>query len=151
MLPALTPLAEVIAARVRPSSPWAAYSSSAQSSTWAAVASPRCCFGLTGAAPFPASVAPHDAPEGSTGEGSGNLSRSCSNGCPLCFTLNLCRAKSRPHMGISGDGGGPGGPLFGTHGERSNMTGVNNDDHADNEDYLDGGIKPLTPSDPARI
>lgn len=31
------------------------------------------------------------------------------------------------------------------------MTGVNNDDHADNEDYLDGGIKPLTPSDPARI
>jgi len=31
------------------------------------------------------------------------------------------------------------------------MTGVNNDDHADNEDYLAGGIKPLTPSDPARI
>lgn len=31
------------------------------------------------------------------------------------------------------------------------MTGVNNDDHADNEDYLDGGIKPLTPADPARI
>ncbi|MFJ2277376.1 serine/threonine-protein kinase [Streptomyces sp. NPDC087866] len=31
------------------------------------------------------------------------------------------------------------------------MTGVNNDDHADTEDYLDGGIKPLTPADPARI
>ncbi|MFB8083857.1 serine/threonine-protein kinase [Streptomyces sp. NPDC055992] len=31
------------------------------------------------------------------------------------------------------------------------MTGVNSDDHADNEDYLHGGIKPLTPADPARI
>ncbi|MEU2247120.1 serine/threonine-protein kinase [Streptomyces sp. NPDC019224] len=31
------------------------------------------------------------------------------------------------------------------------MSGVNNGDHADNEDYLDGGIKPLTPTDPARI
>ncbi|WP_406282843.1 serine/threonine-protein kinase [Streptomyces sp. NBC_00209] len=28
---------------------------------------------------------------------------------------------------------------------------MNNDDHADNEDYLDGGIKPLTPTDPARV
>src|SRR5690349_2950502 len=31
------------------------------------------------------------------------------------------------------------------------MTGVHDDDRADDEDYLDGGIKPLTPSDPARI
>ncbi|TRV79743.1 protein kinase [Streptomyces sp. 130] len=31
------------------------------------------------------------------------------------------------------------------------MTGVNNDDRADNEDYLDGGIKPLTPTDPVRV
>ncbi|MEU2024506.1 protein kinase [Streptomyces sp. NPDC016469] len=31
------------------------------------------------------------------------------------------------------------------------MTGVNNDDHADHEDYLDGGIKPLTPTDPSRV
>ncbi|WP_330314279.1 MULTISPECIES: serine/threonine-protein kinase [unclassified Streptomyces] len=28
---------------------------------------------------------------------------------------------------------------------------MNNDDHADHEDYLDGGIKPLTPTDPARV
>ncbi|MFC8533163.1 protein kinase [Streptomyces sp. NPDC057249] len=28
---------------------------------------------------------------------------------------------------------------------------MNNDDHAGDEDYLDGGIKPLTPTDPARI
>ncbi|MFF7337890.1 protein kinase [Streptomyces sp. NPDC008163] len=28
---------------------------------------------------------------------------------------------------------------------------MNNDEHADNEDYLDGGIKPLTPTDPARV
>ncbi|MEV5605254.1 protein kinase [Streptomyces sp. NPDC052299] len=28
---------------------------------------------------------------------------------------------------------------------------MNNDDQADNEDYLDGGIKPLTPTDPARV
>ncbi|MGZ2355851.1 serine/threonine protein kinase [Streptomyces sp. 372A] len=28
---------------------------------------------------------------------------------------------------------------------------MNNDDHVGDEDYLDGGIKPLTPTDPARI
>ncbi|MFJ7628880.1 serine/threonine-protein kinase [Streptomyces sp. NPDC097595] len=28
---------------------------------------------------------------------------------------------------------------------------MNNNDHADNEDYLDGGIKPLTPTDPVRV